>query len=111
MKWYLDNHVNFVSNAVNPLNYPQYHPIEKYWSIVKRVLKKNGGVVKNVKGMRKKRDQFTATVDQKTVQRLIKKHVRNFIQNSGVLPITQTSNEPESESIARNDFWVTSNYE
>ena len=40
MEWYAANNVQVVPKDKNPPNTPELRPIEKYWAIVKRTLKK-----------------------------------------------------------------------
>ncbi|XP_039967471.1 uncharacterized protein LOC120779338 [Bactrocera tryoni] len=49
-----DNNVNFVKKEENPPNAPEFRPIEKYWAIVKRNLKKDHRVAENVNEFKKK---------------------------------------------------------
>lgn len=40
LSWYDDNNVHFVPKIANPPNCPELRPIEVYWALVKRTLKK-----------------------------------------------------------------------
>lgn len=48
--------INFVSKEENPPNCPELRPIERYWALVKRNLKKDGSLSENMQGMKKKLD-------------------------------------------------------
>lgn len=41
MTWYRDNNINIVPKDMNPPNCPELRPIERFWAIVKRNLRKN----------------------------------------------------------------------
>lgn len=83
VEWYQSNGVDFIPKHMNPPNTPQFRPIEKYWAIVKAKLKKNGGVVREVKAMYAKWTYFSRKVTNEVVQRLmgsIKRRVRKYIR-------------------------------
>lgn len=87
MEWYQANKVAVMPKIMNPPNCPQFRPIEKYWAIVKRMLKKNGGVVQNVEEMHRKWNYFAGKVTLEGVQRLmgsINKHVRKFLRSNEI---------------------------
>lgn len=85
LTWYESNNIDFITKDMNPPNCPMLRPIEKYWAIVKRMLKKNGGYVKDANLLRLKWIQFTGKVTRSDVQglmRSINRHARNFIHNT-----------------------------
>lgn len=84
LEWYGTNNIDVIPKDLNPPNCPQFRPIEKYWAIVKAMLKKDGGRVENANEMRKKWNKYATKVTPATVQNLmaaINKNVRDFIHN------------------------------
>lgn len=85
MAWYEKNGVEVLTKNMNPPNCPQLRPIEIFWAIVKRSLKKNGGASKDIASMTKKWNQHAGNVSEEVVQKLmagIKKKTRLFIRSS-----------------------------
>lgn len=85
LEWYKKNKVDFVPKEMNPPNCPELRPIEQYWTIVKRSMKKSGGVTTDVPSMTRKWNQHAAKVTKKAAQKLmggVKKKVRNFYENN-----------------------------
>ena len=55
LTWLQTNKVAFVPKAINPPNFPELRPIEKYWALIKRKLLKNSGTARNeLQEMKKK---------------------------------------------------------
>lgn len=48
LQWYRKNNVRFVEKDFNPPNSPELRPIEKYWALVKAVLRKEGRTAKSL---------------------------------------------------------------
>lgn len=71
MAWFEANRVAVVQKNMNPPNCPELRPIEKYWAIVKRYLKKNGGTVNDAKTMLRKWNQQAEKVQSPVVKRLM----------------------------------------
>ena len=69
--WYEVNQVDVVPKVLNPPNCPQFRPIERYWAMVKRILKKNGGSSKDIKNFRQKWKKFSGKVTEATVHQLM----------------------------------------
>lgn len=83
LSWFEANNVAFIKKYMNPPNCPEFRPIERYWAIVKRILKKNGGTVKDINAMKIKWNQQAAKVTDEGVRTLmshIKQKVRDFIR-------------------------------
>lgn len=83
VEFYMSNNIDFVLKDCNPPNCPQFRPIEKFWAIVKAKLKKNAGVVENIKAMHAKWIYFSEKVMATVVQKLmgsIKRKVRNYLR-------------------------------
>ena len=69
-----------VRKKMNPPNYPELRPIEKYWAIIKKKLRLSGKIVKSA-DLKKKWDYAAKTYKNHSVQKLmggIKKKVRIF---------------------------------
>lgn len=87
LQWYKQNKVDVIPKTMNPPNCPEFRPIERYWSIVKRNLKKSGGKVQDIKGMRSKWVQSSLKVTPEVVQNLmgsITRIVRDFLRGNEV---------------------------
>ena len=70
-RWYEENQVDVIPKVMNPPNCPQFRPIERYWAMVKRILKKNGGSSKDIKNFRQKWKKFSGKVTEATVHQLM----------------------------------------
>lgn len=84
MSWYENNEVDVIAKNLNPPNCPELRPIERYWALVKRNLKKTGGVCSSLSVFQAKWRKSSEKVDREGVQRLmavIKRNTRNFIRN------------------------------
>ena len=71
LEWYKSNEVNFVPVSCNPPNCPQLRSIERYWAIVKRILKEGGKVAKNANSFQKLGLAATQQVSEPLVIRLM----------------------------------------
>ena len=83
MDWYQTNGVDVVAKNQNPPNCPEFRPIEKYWAIVKRKLKKSGATALDAKKMIQKWNLHGDSVTVSTVRNLmgsINSDVRKFIR-------------------------------
>lgn len=88
LEWFERNGVTIVPKDMNPPNCPQFRPIERYWAIVKRKLKKTKGAARNAATLRNKWNQHAAKVSKGSVQNLmavISRRVRAFLRDSGQL--------------------------
>ena len=75
MEWYAANNVQVVPKDKNPPNTPVLRPIEKYWAIVKRNLKKTKKTAEDEQQFKAKK------VDKVAVQNLmtgVKRKARQF---------------------------------
>lgn len=85
MKWFEDNEVDVIPKIQNPPNCPKLRPIEEFWAIVKKKLKKIGGSSTDIVQLRSKWDRQSANVSRATVQKLmgtITTRTREFIRAS-----------------------------
>ena len=71
LEWYEANNVNIVPREANPANCPELRPIEKYWAIVKRKLRKSQKVGKTTKSFKKMWDKASESVTESVVQKLM----------------------------------------
>jgi hypothetical protein len=55
----------------NPLTSPELRPIERYWAILKRNVKKRSLTTFNIKSFKKKLDEPIKSIDMKVVQSLM----------------------------------------
>lgn len=84
MKWYQDNNVVVVPKDANPPNCPELRPIERYWALMKRALKKTKRTAKNEKAFRNNWRRAYTEVDESTVKKLmsnLNKKTRDFFSN------------------------------
>lgn len=84
MDWFEANQVDVMPKSMNPPNCPKLRPIEEFWAIVKRKLKKNGGTAADTKQLREKWNKSASEVSVDDVQRLmgtIKGRVRQFCRS------------------------------
>lgn len=87
MKWYEENGVDVVTKDMNPPNCPEFRPIENFWGIVKKDLKKTGSVVQNEKQMLGKWKTSAEKVTKELVQDMmagIKRKVREYIRTGNM---------------------------
>lgn len=66
--WYVANGVNFVPKNANPPNCPEIRPIEKYWAIVKKILKKTRNSARDKRDLGKKWSAAAKKVSEGCVQ-------------------------------------------
>jgi hypothetical protein len=81
VSWYEENEVAYVKKTHNPPNSPELRPIERYWAILKRNVKKRSSAASDIKSFKNKLNGGIKTIDMKTVQTLmggIKGKVRKF---------------------------------
>lgn len=85
IEWYKQNNVDFIEKSVNPPNCPDFRPIEKFWAIIKRKLKKCGRTIKTPSDLEKWWKKMADKVDSTTVQEMmggIQRKVRKFIRKA-----------------------------
>lgn len=73
--------VHFVEKEDNPPNCPQLRPIERYWAIIKRILKNDGREAQTMEDFKKMWLSASRKISNKVVQNLmnsVKSKVRNF---------------------------------
>lgn len=82
------NNVEFVEKDSNPPNCPELRPIERYWAIVKRELRKKGEVATNMAEFKKIWNSSSRKVTRQGVQNLMKRafsKLRAFYRNKRIL--------------------------
>ena len=85
LEWYKQNNIDVIEKRINPPNCPQFRSLERYWTIVKRKLKKCGKSIKTSSDMAKWWKKMADTVDDATVQKLmvgIRRKVRECIRTA-----------------------------
>ena len=73
--------ISFVGKEVNPPNCPELRPIERYWAIIKRHLRKDGREAQSIDEFKKMWKSASRKILQKSVKRLMKgvrQKVRQF---------------------------------
>lgn len=83
LNWLEQHGVSFVPKSCNPPNCPQFRPIERFWAIVKGILRRTGGRALNAKSLLIKWNNAADKVTKKTVQTImgsINRRVRNFLR-------------------------------
>lgn len=81
--WYEGKNVDAIPVEHNPPNSPQLRPIEHYWAIVKRKLKKDCRAATDIKSMQIKWNKYAGTVTPSLVRKLmggVKRKVRAIAQ-------------------------------
>lgn len=81
IEWYEANNVVVVPKDHNPPNSPELRPIERYWALVKRNLKKTNKSMENEQQFKSNWRSAANKVDETTVQNLmegIKRKARQF---------------------------------
>jgi len=81
ISWYKEFEVAIFKKIHNSPNSPELRPIERYWAILKRNLKKRSSATLDIKSFKKKLDGAIKTIDMKVVQTLmsgVKGKVRKF---------------------------------
>lgn len=67
LKFMKDKNINFVPKDMNPPNVPQCRPIERYWALVKAILKKTEGAAEGIKDFEEKWKRASEKVDKDTI--------------------------------------------
>lgn len=81
ISWYEANQVAYVPKHRNPPNTPELRPIERYWAILKRIIKKRSSAALDIKSFKQKLTAAVKIIDIKVVQSLmrgLKGKVRRF---------------------------------
>jgi hypothetical protein len=65
------NNIRFVEKDINPPNVPQCRPIERYWALVKGILRKTGQAAKNQTDFTRKWNAASKKVTYDFVERLM----------------------------------------
>jgi len=76
--------IDFVKKNMNPPNCPELRPIERYWAIVKRDLRKKGEVAKNMDQFKKIWNSSARKITETDVRRLMqgtRSKVRRFYRD------------------------------
>lgn len=87
--WYQQNQVDVIPKNMNPPNCPEFRPIEQYWAIMKRYLRKKGKEMKSVNSLKAQWKASAAKVPQQLVRKMmagIKPKVRKFIRTGEIMP-------------------------
>lgn len=87
MEWYAKNKIMFVPKEKNPPNCPELRPIERYWALVKRSMKKSGGVSSDIKAMTRTWNKHASKITKEGVQKLmggIKTKTRKFFMTGNM---------------------------
>lgn len=66
-KWYEENNIVLVPREANPPNCPELRPIERYWALVKRILKLSKQEAKTIEDFKKKWTAATKKVLNTTI--------------------------------------------
>ena len=62
------NNINFICKNDNPVNGPEFHPIENFWAILKQRVYKNNWQAKNVKQFYQRIQYYLNKLDMNLVQ-------------------------------------------
>ena len=83
ISWYEEYEVAYVKKIHNPPYSPELRPIERYWAILKRNVKKRSWAASEIKSFKNKLDGAIKSIDMKVVQNLmggVKEKIRKFDQ-------------------------------
>lgn len=81
VNWMKLNKVDFIAKDENPPNCPFLRPIERYWAIIKRILRTNGKDIGSIEQFKRIWNSTSEKIDKELVQKLmggIKRKVRQF---------------------------------
>lgn len=67
-----ENDIKYVDKEENPPNAPEFRPIERFWALVKRNMKKDGRVSNDMKEFKKNWQKANKAVTKEGVQNLMK---------------------------------------
>lgn len=84
MKWYDDNNIVLVPKDSNPPNCPELRPIERYWALVKKILKLTNKEVKTIPTFKKMWTTATNKVPNTTIKSMmlaVPEKIKNFYDN------------------------------
>lgn len=87
LDWFEQNEVQFVAKSCNPPNTPELRPIERYWALVKAVLRKEGKHATCIKNFKKLWVNGSKKVNEEILQNLmrrVKAKVRTFMRQKYV---------------------------
>lgn len=73
LEWYRQNNVTLVPKEANPPNCPELRPIEKYWALVKQILKKTNREVKDMTQFKLKWNAATKKVSKETIKTMMER--------------------------------------
>jgi transposase len=69
--WYEANNVAYVAKKHNPPNSPELRPIERYWALWQRNIKKRSSATSDINLFKQKVNGAIKTIDSKVVQNLM----------------------------------------
>ena len=85
VEWYNSRDIKFIPKSLNPLNSPQFRPIEKFWGIGKGYLRKSSKTISTAKDLIREWTKAGKNIAKDTVQKLmslISINVCLFIRNN-----------------------------
>ena len=85
LNWYQENNVKFICKNNNPPNCPAFRPIEKFWAVTKRILKKTKRTVKDAKSLLNSWNNAARKIRTNVVQNLmggIRRKMRLYLRES-----------------------------
>lgn len=85
LEWYHTNNINIVPKEANPPNCPEFRPIEKYWALIKRELKKTKATALTVENFRNRCYKAADKVGESVVRTLmatVNNRVRTFLREN-----------------------------
>lgn len=65
------NNIVFVAKDMNPPNVPQCRPIERYWALVKNMMKKTEQPAKGIENFKRKWKRASEKIDEATIRNLM----------------------------------------
>lgn len=81
-----DNEINFVPKSANPAAVPEDRPIEKYWALIKRELKKEPKAATNDKELKYRYQRASSRITEETVKSLMSSVRQKVYERSKLTP-------------------------
>ena len=79
-QWFVNNNVEVVPKAANPPSIPEDRPIEKYWALCKRELKKEPKAARNDEDFKYRWNRASSRISEETIKCMMST-VRNKIKS------------------------------
>lgn len=85
VKWYKENKIDFNDIPINPPNYPNFHPIVRYWPVIKSKFKESGRIIKKISSNGK---WWNKMADKATAYRIVPSILSRLLQFTKSKPLS-----------------------